>query len=138
VKRDNWIVGDNGIRPVSRDANVCTYCREPRGNTHKPDCVIRSRSVVVRLTVEYVKLVPESFDEEMVNFVANEGTRCIDNSIHELNERSVRWEEQARGDEGPEVYGISCFCGHASEVYVREANEHDEQVHGVYVAKAEG
>ena len=135
MKRSNWTVGDEGIRPVSRDENVCTYCREPRGNTHKPDCVIRQRTVVVRLTVEYVKTVPESFDEEMVNFIANEGSRCIDNSIHELSKRSETWEEWMTTDPRPDqgYTGMRCFCGCATEVYVREATEHDEEMHGVHV-----
>lgn len=139
MRRDNWIVGDESIRPVSRDKNVCTYCREPRGNTHKSDCVMRQRTIVVRLTVEYVKTTVESWDEEMINFSANEGTRCIDNSIHELNARSEKWEEWMNTSPRPDrdYTGIRCFCGHASEVYVREATEHDEETHGVHVEEVE-
>jgi len=138
MKRNHWIVGDEGIRPVSRDKNVCTYCREPRGNTHKPECVIRQRTVVMRLTVEYVATVVESFDQEMIEFQRNEGTRCADNTIIELAERIERYEKQGTDEHDDEHVGRTCFCGTAREEYVREATEHDEMMDGIYVAKCEG
>jgi len=100
------------------------------------------RAVVVRLTVEYVKAVPADWDAEQINSIANGSGRCIDNSIHELAERSARWGEwmdtSPRPDE--DYTGIRCFCEHATEVYVREASEREAQAlaeHEATVREAE-
>lgn len=128
MKRDNWPVGDNGVRPVSEDEDVCTYCRQPRGEQHLSDCVIRQRTVVVRFTLEYVTtIVEDDVDGKHADFHWNEGTHCMDNTLDELTEMVNRWDEDHTGH--------NCLCdARTTKVYVREATEHDEESFGVYVS----
>jgi hypothetical protein len=131
MRRDDWPVGQHGIGELAPpENNVCRYCRQPRGEQHKEDCVIRGRTVVVRLTVEYVRQVPEDWDEEMINFHFNEGTHCIDNEILYLRHQTHVFEHE----EG----GSGCYCSHSHGKYVREATEWDEQMHHTFIANAEG
>jgi hypothetical protein len=127
VKRENWPVGDHGIRPISRDEQVCTYCRQPRGDEHKADCAIRQRTVVVRLTVEYVCGVGEDRSPEQIEFHFNEGTSCLNNEIDRLHRLMGHWDHRLDG-------GGGCFCPHARGEYVREATERDEEIFDVRVA----
>ena len=48
---------DNGVRPAG-DPNKCFYCSEPKGSQHKNDCVVLTRTIVVKLSVEYVVETP--------------------------------------------------------------------------------
>lgn len=126
MRREDWPVGDHGVRPVSEAEDVCTYCRQPRGEQHKPDCAIRQRTIVVRMTVEYVQPIVEDWDEEMINFYFNEGTHCSSNDIEYMHRR-MRHLEAARAQ---------CLCRNTHIVYVREAEEEDEQDMDVFVAAA--
>lgn len=135
MRRDDWPVGDFGIRPVSADTDTCTYCQQPRGAQHAEGCVIRQRSVVVEFRMQFVRLVTEDRDADSINFWLNEGTRCIDNTIEELYRRTQHWEHMTP-QESDDYTGMRCFCGVASERYVREAEEADEGYYGVTVMKA--
>ena len=118
MKRDNWPVEDEGIRPAVRGPNHCTYCGEPKGSTHKPDCVVRERTVVVRMTVEYVRTVPESWDNETVETVMNETSWCSSNALQELESLDER---------------ADCLCEYTQFEFVREATEEDEERNKLYV-----
>lgn len=76
-------VTEKAKRPAGR-AGVCTYCKEPINGFHKDDCVLISKKVKVRMTVEYEIEVPASWDAEMVEYHRNEGSWCADNAIDEL------------------------------------------------------
>lgn len=117
MKRDNWPVEEHGIRPAGYP-NHCLYCQEPRGGEHDPECVIRERTVVVRLTIEYVIDVPEAWTPEQIEFHRNEGSWCSDNVYSELGALS----EHAQ-----------CLCDFTKFEYVREATEEDEAKSGVFV-----
>lgn len=135
MKRENWPVGDYAVRPVSADEQVCAYCQQPLGEQHAEGCVIRRRTVIVELRMQFVRLVTESDTEENINFWLNEGTRCADNTIEELYRRTQHWEHMTPA-ESDEYTGMRCFCSVASERYVREATAEDEGYHGVTVMKA--
>lgn len=119
MKRDNWPVEEHGIRPAGHP-NHCFYCQEPKGGEHDVECVIRERTVVIRMVVEYVIDVPEHWTPKDIEFHRNDGSWCADNALEELAE--------LRGEDG-------CICSLARFEYVREATGEDEQESGVFVAK---
>lgn len=135
MKRSDWPVGDHAIRPASADTDSCSYCGMIRGEQHKPDCVMRRRTVIVEFRMQFVRLVTEADTEETINFLLNEGTRCADNTIEELYRRTQHWQHMTP-EESDSYTGMRCFCSVASERYMREANEFDEGYYGVSVKDA--
>jgi hypothetical protein len=103
------VTADNGPRPAGKP-DECFYCQRPIGAEHEADCVMRDRTVVVRLTVEYPIRVPEHWTPEDIELHRNDSSWCIGNAVVELD--SVN-------DQG-------CICGIAKVEYVREATEDDE------------
>lgn len=104
---------DNGSRPAGKP-DECFYCGNKIGETHKDDCVLLKKTVVVKLTADLVIKVPRSWDSGNVNFKYNGSSHCNSNIIHSL-------EEYAR-DENKQ-----CLCGLVNVVYEREASEADHQ-----------
>jgi hypothetical protein len=103
------VTKDHGPRPAGK-ADECFYCRRKIGDEHAPECVVRERTVVVRMTIEYVTKVPEHWDTDGIDFHYNDSSWCASNALNELaaiNNRGV------------------CVCGHAKFEFVREATEDD-------------
>jgi len=123
MKRDNWPVENHGIRPAGKPTE-CFYCHEPKGGTHKPDCVIRSRTVVVELRIELVVTEPESFDPSLIEFGFNESSSCQTNIISKLAEMVERLDDAGE-----------CPCGLIEVKYLREATEEDEERQKLFVAE---
>lgn len=98
-------VKDNGVRPAG-DPHKCFYCGQEITQPHKEDCVCRERTIVLRLSLEYVVAVPAYYTEKDILFHRNEGTFCMDNDIDRMK-----------------VDG--CFCAASDVAYVREATEED-------------
>lgn len=121
MKRDNWIVGEYSIRPAG-DPDKCFYCGVHKGGTHKPECVIRNRTVVLKMTIDLVVEVPEDWDKQTIEFNKNQGTWCASNILSEL--------ERLDGHAG-------CLCPFMEFEYIREATQDDEELYGVYVNKIE-
>jgi len=119
MKRTNWPVEHDGIRPAGKP-DECFYCHEKLGGTHKPDCVIRQRTVVVRMTVDYVIDVPEHWTEDNIQFHRNEGSWCSDNALSELEQLSGR---------------AGCLCSFMEFSYLREGTEKDEEKNQFFVSK---
>jgi hypothetical protein len=117
MKRDNWKVDEYSIRPAG-DPNKCFYCDTPRGGEHKADCVIRSRTVVVKMTAQYVVQVPEYWDADQIEFHRNEGSWCASNGIAELEQMEGR---------------VGCLCGSIEYAYVREASAQDQLDNKLFV-----
>jgi len=86
---------DPGIRPAGSPVH-CYYCNRGVGQEHKRDCVILSKKVKLRATVEYEVYVPFEWDKEMIEFHRNDGTWCADNLVNDL-------EKHLKGTEG-------CLC----------------------------
>jgi hypothetical protein len=123
MTRDDWKVGDEGIRPAGSKLH-CFYCREPRGGTHGPECAVRQRTVVVEARITYTIAVPEHWDAEMIELVRNEGSWCADNMLAELD----RVATAAAGTTS------RCLCPFVEFRYVREASPEDEAASGIEVA----
>lgn len=98
----------NGPRPAG-EPHLCFYCGATVGSTHEPGCVCRTRSVVVRMTVEYSIMVPEMWPAELVNSSRN-GSWCRGNIIQELQAASKQ----------------CCLCPVTKIEYIREATDEDE------------
>lgn len=76
---------DFGPRP-NGSPTECFYCRQQVDTPHKADCVMWTKNVRVRMTVEYEREVPMSWDDEAVDFQLSESSWCADNAIPEIRE----------------------------------------------------
>ena len=87
-------------KAVGKDShlNVCFYCREKVGNSHKDECVLVVKTVKIQATIEYDIQVPASWDKHLIEFQRNDGSWCADNMIEELQEIADRKN--------------SCLCNH--------------------------
>ncbi len=113
MRRDSFIVTADDVPPVNVDIGedtLCGWCPSVIGEEHGPECPKRKRSVVARMTIEFVTTIPEHWDEERFEFIHNGNRMCASNHIERLGEQDT------------------CFCGHLE--YVREADERDEQTMG--------
>lgn len=109
---------DTGERPAGKPG-FCFYCDQPTSEPHGPKCVFPSKSIVVRMTIEYVVEVPEWWGEREIGFHRNEGSSCSSNDIRRL----------ATATEGMND-GKPCACagpGAAEFAFVREATEEDHE-----------
>jgi hypothetical protein len=105
------VTPENGPRPAGQP-DECFYCHEAVGDDHKPTCVLRDRTVVMRYVFEVVIVVPEHWTKEDIEFHRNESTWCADNAVH------VDLQRLAEGH---------CLCPNHTAEYVREATTEDEE-----------
>lgn len=98
-----------GPRPAGKP-DECFYCHEKVGGEHKPGCVLRQRTVVLRYSYEVVVPVPEDWNADMITFHRNESSWCADNSAIDINRRR---------SEG-------CWCQEFSAEFVGEATAEEE------------
>jgi len=102
---EKFIVSKQAMRPAS-DEEECFYCNIAIGGHHKDTCVLVSKKVKVKLTVEYEVEVPSFWNKDNIEFHRNESSWCADNAMDELIE----------------VFDIdneeSCMCGHLNFEYV--------------------
>lgn len=119
MNRNDWPVGDHGIRPAG-DQQKCFYCDGAKGAQHRIGCVIRNRTVVVRTIVEHVITVPEDWERSTIEFT--EGSSCSDNHINTLRALVRRLDD-----------ADLCTCGMVSIEYVREATEEDEEASALQI-----
>lgn len=80
-----FLVTERAMRPASV-ARECFYCKRKIGETHKDDCVLVHKKVVIQVTIEYAIEVPANWTKEQVEFYRNEGSWCTDNMLAELDE----------------------------------------------------
>jgi hypothetical protein len=121
MKRDNWPVEDYGIRPAGK-SDECFYCGVKKGGVHKPECMIRERTIVVNVTIEMVVAVPENWSDASVEFSFNESSSCQSNIVERISDLAERREQNG-----------SCMCGLIAVEYVGEADEKAEQEHLLFV-----
>lgn len=112
-KPETWIVDQDAIRPAG-PKDACCYCREPFGGAHKPDCVLRKKSVVVKFTGQCVIVIPQDWTEENVNFRYDGSSHCTNNLFNGLAD-AINHEDE------------KCLCSDVEVVYEREATEEDER-----------
>lgn len=89
------------------DSN-CFYCRQPVGSTHDDDCVLVSRMVRVKVTMEIDIEVPNGWDAELINFARNKGSWCKSNIVDDLQKAISRSENK-------------CLCKCINIEYIGEA-----------------
>ena len=114
MKRKDWTVGKYSVRPAGKP-DECYYCGAKVGEQHKPNCVIRNKTIVARLTIDFVDSVPENWDTEVIDFHYNNSSWCASNILNRLEERN----------------NFRCLCDVASFEYLRDATEEDEEKWGV-------
>ena len=115
MKRTDWIVGEYGIRPYGKN-DACFYCKAKVGEQHKEECVIRERTVNVDFVIHAVMSVPETWDEDQINWHYNEGTWCASNLLRILANR----DDDDR-----------CLCSITEAKYIGEATQEDEEEFGI-------
>jgi hypothetical protein len=120
MRRDDWTVGDEGIRTAGKP-DECFYCHAKRGAQHSADCVIRSRTVVVSMELEYVIHVPEHWTPDSIESHRENSSWCANNALTEL---AALAEHTSRD-------GSPCLCNRATFRYVGEATADDENECGV-------
>jgi hypothetical protein len=103
----NFVVTQLAMRPASLKQQ-CFYCQERIGATHKDDCVLIRKDVVVKFEIEIPVRVPAFWTEEQVEFHRNQGTWCASNVLDEL--------EKIEKDNG-------CLCQQAEFSFVKETSE---------------
>lgn len=117
MKALDWTVtpDDHGIRPAG-PSDECFYCQIKVGGEHKLSCVIRTRTVVVKVTLDIVVRLPEYWDSDRIEFHYDKSSACKNNLVGELVELKKRM--------GPTD---SCLCSAGEVAFVREATEEDEE-----------
>ena len=104
------VTEDHGPRPAGQP-DQCFYCGQALGQEHKPDCVMRKRTVVLQFTVEMTVEVPEFWTPEQIEFHRNESSYCSGNVVGELS-------------------AAGCLCSTSHFEFLREANEEDDKKFG--------
>lgn len=107
-----WIVGPEHEMPARRDG-TCFWCQTIIGMEHRPDCVVRKRTVIVELKFTVVKEVPEDWTKQDIEFHMNDSSWCASNAISAL--------ERKYGGMSP------CACNVFEGTYLGEAQEQDEK-----------
>lgn len=116
MRPKDWIVTKNATRPAGMP-DECFYCREKMGASHKASCVLRDRTVLVKVSFSLVWTQPESFDEEMIEFVNTGNSICASNlldTIEKVGEGCLS----------------GCMCRHTNIEVIREATKEDEHTFG--------
>lgn len=103
------VTKEHGPRPAG-PPHLCFYCNAGIGTLHKPDCVLRTRTVVLRYSYEVVVAIPDWWDTDMMEYHRNYSTWCADNSIDAFDARKEN----------------ECWCDDFKAEYVREATSDDE------------
>jgi len=117
MKRNNWPVEEHGIRPAG-SPDKCFYCGVKKGGIHKKDCVIRNRTIIMKMEIEIPMTVPEFWTKRDCEFHKNESSWCA-NNILPVIEKMVK-------DHG-------CLCGLTHFKFLREASEFDEDYYNIHV-----
>jgi hypothetical protein len=119
MKAREWIVTRDDTRSGERNGerDTCFFCQSTLGQEHQPECVIRSRTVVVRYVIETLRPVPEAWEPHSIDFHMNDSSWCASNLLEELREIYP---------DGPGV----CLCGDLLGEYLREATTEDEERRG--------
>lgn len=107
-------VKQSDVRPARPDG-TCFYCCQPLGHEHKVGCVIRRKTVIVAVTIQLLKSVPEDWDESMIESYMNESSSCSNNIVDDIVAQQDRLGEER------------CMCNFVEGKYLREATEADEQ-----------
>jgi len=70
--REDWTITKDSARPAGKPSE-CFYCHNSLGEQHKDNCVVKSKTVIVKATIEAIVSVPECWDENKINQHYNNG-----------------------------------------------------------------
>ena len=122
MNRDNWPV-NKGVRPAGPQ-DACLYCKAPKGGQHSQGCVMRNRSIVVRVSFDLLKFVPEDWDSDMIEFHMNGSSSCSSNLLREIVDQADRVAD-------------GCTCNFSRGAFLREATAEDEERFEKSIVEAE-
>lgn len=97
------------------------------------------RTVVMRATIEYVRLVPSDQSPAQIEEYTNDLNECGNNTIerlHDILEQMGRRYTDHDAEDYDSLPGSPCFCSHVHETFVREATDHDESMFGIRACEA--
>lgn len=105
------VTKEHGVRPAGPQ-DKCFYCGKPIGSEHKENCVMRERTVKLRVTFDIIKAVPESWDKKTIeSHYGGKWSYCMTNLADIIGEGSA--------------YG--CMCDwHVRTELIDEATEQEE------------
>lgn len=115
IHPETFVVRKQDERPARRDG-TCFYCREKIGHKHAMDCVIKSRTVLLRYSVIVVESVPVDWDDDYIERHYNDGSWCGSNIIDKFKELHKR---------------DGCLCNRTRVAFLHEATAEDEKVLGI-------
>lgn len=102
---------DHGIRPAGAP-DRCFYCKSKVGEEHGQECVVVTKRVKLKATIEFDVEVPHFWTKENIEFHRNDGTWCaqnIDNDIAQYRESTG-----------------SCMCSETKIEYVETVDNNPE------------
>ncbi len=111
---------DKGWRP-DVPPGMCSYCKGTV-DSHRPNCVVPQKSVVLELRTLYVVSVPRGFQKEEIEFMRNDGSSCMDNDMRQSIVHRLELSEKTDGTES-----VHCFCSGSEVTYMREATREDHE-----------
>jgi hypothetical protein len=74
----NVLPNDSGVRPGGK-SDECMYCKQKVGTPHLPSCIVVSKRVRLRFTVDIERDEPFSWGKEDLESHYNEGSTCANN-----------------------------------------------------------
>ena len=80
IKHETDIVKSD---PSRNSLDKCFYCQEKVGAEHKLDCIMRDKTVVVKMSFSFVKTVPQHWEEDNIEFHLSESSYCLNNIINQ-------------------------------------------------------
>lgn len=98
------LVKQSDEAPAGKGSGHCFWCPSKIGTPHAAECPCWTKTVTIKMTIEYSIDVPHSWTKDQIEFHRNEGTWCGDNAIAEL--------EALEG----------CLCSYAKFEYVGETS----------------
>lgn len=105
-------VYEDGVRPAG-PTDKCFYCDCSKGSEHLQSCVMRHKLAVFEITVQYISIVPASWDEDQISFHRGESSFCLGNDIDQIYEESKA------------ENGICNICRRTKVQFLREATYDD-------------
>jgi hypothetical protein len=84
-----FLVTALAARPAGHPGQ-CFYCLRALGQPHVSDCVLIVKRVRVRMSIDYERYVPATWDKDMVEFHMNESSWCKSNAIEEIESFNKR------------------------------------------------
>lgn len=121
MKRNTWIVTESAARPAGL-SDECFYCNVKIGDEHAKGCVIRSRTVVLDVSIRMVTEVPEDWAVEDIDFRFQESSWCASNIVEDLERLAER---------------RHCLCDSVEVAYMREATAQDESDDRLFIGTEE-